>query len=538
MRRRAMFRTPPKQSRNKGNRTGFMSEQAAAGSQPSADRIDAFLRRRQTWIVWAACAFAVIRILVFAAAFPLFNTVDEQDHYEMVYKFSRGYLPEKELPICDPEMARIFALYGSPEYLNSLERLQSFGRDVPIAKLPADRKEYHYKKVFDYWASSANIEAQSPPMYYIVAAGWYRLGEAWGGKDWALAYWVRFLNAILYGVFVWISYLFAKEIYPERDFLCVGVPGLLAVIPQDVFYGVNRGVLSPLLAALALLLLFRAMREETRLRYLVTGGFLTGIAFLTDVSNFVLFGVFALALYIADRHAMKAGGSSKVLALGFSAAGAVLLPLLWMVRNRLVMGDLTGSWAKTTTLHWTPKPWPEIWHHPIFSMSGLTYFLRELTHSYWRGEYVWAGAPIRAAFADGFYFFSSLAMLLVFLGYVASQGKLEGWLQRLSEFVSLYLVVASVAFLGVISLFFDFQDCIYPSRKWPYFVSGRIICGTLLPFALIYLTGFEFLVRPIRRYVHPIFLLLVILAGITYSEIVVTRPVFASHFNYFAWRFH
>jgi Dolichyl-phosphate-mannose-protein mannosyltransferase len=517
-----------------------MTEKASSELQAAAlaDRIDDFLRRKKIWIVWAACCFAVVRILIFAAAFPLFNPVDEQDHYEMVYRFSQGYLPGKELPMSDPQMARVFALYGSPEYLNSRERLQSFGRDIPIARLPEAQREYHYRKVFDYWSSEANIEAQSPPVYYIVAAVWYKLGSALGLRDWALAYWVRFLNAIFYGVFVWISYRFAKEVYPQRYFMCVAVPALLAAIPEDVFYGVNRDVLSPLLAALALLFLFRAVRGENEVRSLFAGGFLAGIAFLTDISNFVLFGAFAVALYVADRRAVKNGASSQAtMILGSTVVGAILLPVLWMVRNRLVMGDLTASWAKTTYLHWIPKPWPEIWHHPIFSMSGTAHFLQELTRSYWRGEYVWSGAPMRAVFADGFYVVSSEVMFLAFIVYVVSQGKAEERLQRLSGALSLYLVLASALFLAAISLLFDFQDCVYPSREWPYFVSGRIICGSLLPFALIYLTGFEFLLRPIRKYVHPVFPLLAVIIGITCSEIILTRPVFTSHFNFFAMSF-
>jgi hypothetical protein len=54
----------------------------------ATERVDVFLKRRQTWIVGAMCCFALVRILIFAAAFPLFNNVDEQDHYEMVYRYA------------------------------------------------------------------------------------------------------------------------------------------------------------------------------------------------------------------------------------------------------------------------------------------------------------------------------------------------------------------------------------------------------------------------------------------------------------------
>jgi len=52
------------------------------------------------------------------------------------------------------------------------------------------------------------------------------------------------------------------------------VPGLLAVFPQDVFFGVNRDILSPLLVTVALLLLFRAMEKEKDWRLELAAGVL------------------------------------------------------------------------------------------------------------------------------------------------------------------------------------------------------------------------------------------------------------------------
>ena len=58
------------------------------------------------------CCFALVPILIFAAAFPLFNNVDEQFHYEMVYRFAHGYMPEKELPRIHPEnSASVYTLW-------------------------------------------------------------------------------------------------------------------------------------------------------------------------------------------------------------------------------------------------------------------------------------------------------------------------------------------------------------------------------------------------------------------------------------------
>ncbi|HEY1424072.1 MAG TPA: DUF2142 domain-containing protein [Candidatus Acidoferrum sp.] len=515
-----------------------MSETAATmpNAASSPERIDAFLGKWEVWIAAGCVCFAVLRILIFAAAFPLFNPVDEKSHYAVIYRFAHGYVPGSELPKTDPEMARVFTLYGSSEYFQPREVLEKFHRDVPIAELPPDLKEYHYAKVFKFWSEMPDMEVQSPPVYYLVGAAWYRIGTVFGLKDWSIAYWMRFLNGIFYGVFVWVAFLFTKEIYPERKFLIAGVPALLAVFPQDVFYGMNRDVLSPMLVAIVLLLLFRYLRTSGGGRAaIIFAGVLTGLAFLTDVPNVVLFVALITALVVKSESTEKSAnhGSDKM-SMAFSLFGAAILPLFWAARNRLVMGDVTGSRAKTAYLGWTLKSWPEIWHHPIFTLHGLGYFLSSLAHTYWRGEISWAGGTMRGIYADGFYSVSTALLVAAFLAFLIHRGKEENRLQRLNDFLSCYLVAASVLFLAAISLPFDFQNCIYPSREHPYFISGRIICGTMLPFVLIYLSGFEFLWRPIRKYVHPVFPLAIICIGIMVSEVLQTLTVFHSKFNFFA----
>ncbi len=94
-------------------------------------------------------------------------------------------------------------------------------------------------------------------------------------------------------------------------------------------------------------------------------------------------------------------------------------------------------------------------------------------------------------------------------------------------------------FLAVISLPFDFHDCAYPSRLYPYFVSGRIISGALLPFVLIYASGLELVTNRLRKWVPPVAVLACLMLFITVSEIRVRSVVFSSPYNFFAlsgWR--
>jgi hypothetical protein len=92
--------------------------------------------------------------------------------------------------------------------------------------------------------------------------------------------------------------------------------------------------------------------------------------------------------------------------------------------------------------------------------------------------------------------------------------------------------IASVGFLALLSIQFDFGNCINPSRAHPYFASGRLLSGSLIPFALFYVYGIGWLFRRINP-VLPLLVLGVILAFSVTSEIVVNRVVFTSEHNLF-----
>src|SRR5260370_41124895 len=105
--------------------------------------------------------------------------------------------------------------------------------------------------------------------------------------------------------------------------------------------------------------------------------------------------------------------------------------------------------------------------------------------------------------------------------HLVLQRKSANDLHRLWGFLSLYLVTASALFLAAISLPYDFHDCLYPSRLYPYFVSGRIISGTLLPFALLYTSGLEVLFMRVRPCIHPARPLAAIMPSTTVSDVIV-----------------
>jgi hypothetical protein len=491
----------------------------------------------QRKLVIALSIYAGLRILVFAAAFPLFNNVDERLHLMSIQMYAQGHLPGKKLPLMDPELAKAFLPYWSPEYGHPQEELDRSGISGPPDRLQAQASGFTqrlYAQKLGEWLHKPNFEAQAAPLYYLVAGGWYNLGTAVGLRDWALLYWLRFLNAILFALFAWLSSMLVRKVYPENTFLSLSVPALIAVFPQDVFFGMSRDVLSPVMWAATLLFMVDAVADnKIQYRSALMASFMVGLTFLVEVSNCVLYGALAITLWMwASRS--QAPRRHKVWVVSASAAAAFLAPFLWMLRNYLVIGDLTGSSAKIRVLGWTVLPLAEVLHHPLFTWHGLSYFLVKLTENFWHGEYGWHAMPMRSAGADLFYVISSALMILIFaidfLGRRRSLPDAQSW----AGLQSLFLVASSVLFLATISLAFDYHEHGYPSRLYPYFVSGRIISGALLPFVLIYASGLEVVTSRFHRWIPPVAVLACLMLLITISEIRVRSIVFSSHYNFFA----
>jgi hypothetical protein len=99
-----------------------------------------------------------------------------------------------------------------------------------------------------------------------------------------------------------------------------------------------------------------------------------------------------------------------------------------------------------------------------------------------------------------------------------------------------WMVLVSIVFLGFLSMLYDFGNCPYPSREQPYFVSGRLICGVLVPFLAIYLDGLGRLSSRVSQRFNPLVIVLLMVVIMTLSELWLSREAFASFYNWFGLR--
>jgi len=93
-------------------------------------------------------------------------------------------------------------------------------------------------------------------------------------------------------------------------------------------------------------------------------------------------------------------------------------------------------------------------------------------------------------------------------------------------------LLAAVAFLGFLSVIYDFHDCTYPSREHPYFTSGRLMLGALVPFLLLFVFGMD---RALKKFGvrAKFFGLAAIILFMLIFEIATDWPVFYSEYNWF-----
>jgi hypothetical protein len=482
---------------------------------------------RERRLVFGLSLLAAIHVFIFSAAFPFFNNVDEQAHFDLAVKYSHGE-PPRGLEFYSAESLQSIAIFTSQEFLTSDPEVPP-----PIWRLPPQK----IAAVLEYreagWRN-LNQEAAQPPLYYALAGVWWRL-EKLAGLDGGLAlYGLRFLNILPVAGLVWLGYLAARLVFPAQQFVRLSVPALIAVLPQSAFYGIQNDVLSPVTCGAAFLLLARLFcAERPSVKRGLAAGLALGAVFLTKSSNLPFLAVSAAFVLCRAGQVWRTGKwrltGPALLALGLGS----LLPITaWLAWCRTQFGDFAGTAAKILFLGWTARPMADWFQHPLFSPPGFWFFLRGNLSTLWQGELFWHRQPLAIPVVGSLYVFISLALLGVALYTLLKRGRDLGLTQHAALWFSFLSLAATFAFLALLSVKYDFHDCAYPSRAHPFFVSGRLMLGALIPFLLLLGFGLDQATRNLggrAKYALLAGGMIVMLA----AEIMTDRPVFSSAYNWF-----
>ncbi|MBF0531007.1 MAG: DUF2142 domain-containing protein [Deltaproteobacteria bacterium] len=520
------------------------SRPARAAAKPSFS-LPLWLLGRETWFVAAVCLLVAVKIFFYSASLPFFNNVDEEAHFDLIWKYAEGQWPEKGADITDAEALDFIVVYSSPEFKRRAQQYPGGVYPPPLWTMPPEVRRARIDQVRQ--RDIRNYEVYSPPLYYLLAGGWLGLGRSLGLQGAGLLYWTRFLNIAALVVLVWLAWLAGRRFFPDDQTIRLGLPLAILFLPQDVFHTLNNDVFSPVLSGAAFYFLGRIVMEPRgRWTLFPWAGLFTAGALLVKLSNLPLLGTMIVAWFLAlrsqGRWAISPGLIGR-LSLGSLAAAVPLGAWFW--RNYVHLGDLTGSQHKIEFLGWTLKPMSELFSHPIFSLSGVSYFVHHLIASFWRGEVVWALERFSRPAADYFYSISSLILLTVSAAGWLSSLKAEAQSINAPEkeinnrtsthgpmILSLVTVGAAILYLATLSQVFDFNKCVYPSRAFPYFVSGRLILCALIPFFILYLDGWRRLTGRFLPRISPLTLFMIMGLVLMVADFIIRFPIIASEYNF------
>jgi Predicted membrane protein (DUF2142) len=490
-----------------------------------------FSENKERAILRLLCVLAAIHVFVFSAALPFFNSVDEDAHFDLVVKYSEGNIP-MDTPTA--ESLRFLATYHSYAFLSQPQDFPAGTFPPPLWKQPAEVQPKLLAAKQAIRGAGINYESSQPPLYYTIAGQWWRLCKYAGLADIHRLYALRFLNVLFVITIVWTGYAAARTIFPANPFVRLGVPLLLAVLPQTTFYSVNNDVLSPVTFGLAFLFLTKWLQAGVPgARLGAAAGIALATTFLAKMSNLPLLAVAAAAVaWKIFRLAKENKWRASLPAIAILFFAAAVPAIAWMATCEARFGDLTGSKFKADHFRWTYKAFGDWWGHPIFTPAGFWYFLSGNISSFWQGEFWWWNAPMTRPLLNLLY--TALTLLLIASAVTGiarrSTRPMPGQLQPLVLAVA--CIIGALAFYGFLSILYDFHECAYPSRHHPYFVSGRLLLGALVPFMLLFVYGLD---RWLQRF--SLTTRLITLAGMAVfmlvSELVTDWPVFSNEYNWF-----
>jgi hypothetical protein len=485
----------------------------------------------ERWLIALLCLVGALRTLLYAAGFPFFSNGDEDLHFDVIVRYSGGHIPHN-FDVLSNDALDLISLYASPEFLQTPDQFQDRKFPAPLWRQPPAEAKPVIQVTKAGWSSEINWEVSQPPLYYALAAFWWKTGQFFGANGIRGLYWIRFLNALLMAILVAIGFLAGRTIAPGSASLRVGTALVIAFIPQDAFYVMTNDVLSPICFGIVFLCVLQWLSKPPTACLGSVTGLAIAATFLTKLSNLPLITIAAGTILVLCLLPMRRLDRSTIVAFVLMMLCAGIPILSWMLWSHTNFGDITGSATKMALLDWTRKPLSEWLHHPIFSFGGLWIFWSELIARFWRGELMWHNHELHFSLVDNFYAISTLifiaiALLSIQLGQLRTNPQLKALL------VAAICFIAAISFFFLLSIEFDFGRCIFPSRDHPYFTSGRLMLGVLVPFALLYTYGVGEILRYFRI-VFPAWIgvgLIMMIALI--SEIFVKHSVFASEHNWF-----
>ena len=406
------------------------------------------LERAGFWLILAG--YLLVGAL-YALFTPAWQAPDEPAHYNYIRQLAeQGCCPRIEPGDWDSAaLAQLTSARFAPEHLHLLPSVQ--------------------------------YEDHQPPLYYLLAAPIYQLGQG------ALIP-LRLFSVLLGAGVVALSFVIARELLPAQPQLALAVMALVAFLPQHVamLAAVNNDALAELLVALCLLWMLRYLdadaAADTRsglgeraggsLYYSPwAAGLLVGAAFVTKLTIYFLALLLPLAIWLRWRGGRNRGLRELARAWAIFALVAGVIGGLWCLRNAQIytFPDILALGAHDAIVADQPRTDHFIaahgWGATLTGMVG-TFFRSSF------GQFGWMALPLDEVLGGWLYRLYGWLLLL---------GAAGAWtgLKRIAK-PARWLLLCAVGLVALQTLYYNLEFV-----QW----QGRYLFPALIPVSLIVVCG-------------------------------------------------
>ena len=364
-------------SRNETVAAGPVTEETAKPDLSREARLPGLGAGRGRLVAFILWLILLAQGVAFALIQPVWSRVDEAQHFHYVqYLVENRTLPVEgqtfiSREVMDVSLAenqwgwRPAGALSTPLYLDPAQWIP-----VPEGLGDQDREKWVRRNLWQF-----NYEAMQPPLYYLVNSPVY---AALPDDSFIRLYGMRLLAALLASAMVPITFLVAREAFPDSRLVLYGAP-VVVLLTQGYALNMSQAsndVLAVPLAAAAMLVLLRLVGRGFSWQWSLLAGVLIGASLLSKLTTIFLLPVALLALSMPVAYRRQRPGRALLNAgIIFGVAAVLVAP--WLAHNLAVYGDATGASAARplmSSFFWSP------------AISTDTLRLDELLPTYWFGE--------------------------------------------------------------------------------------------------------------------------------------------------------
>jgi len=464
------------------------------------------VKRRKTTILLLFLGLSLIRGLIYSAIIPPWQAPDEPKHFEYVK-----------------------LLYGKRRMIGWSDITPSLEREI-ISSM--DEHDYWRSGWFlkrgetfqEMWGNTSH-KLEQPPLSYILYVIPLPL---FPGEDMALQlYAMRCISIILSALIVVIAFLTIDELFPNNEFLLIGIVAFIVFLPMHTFMtsSVNSDHLAELFTSLLMLswiVIFK--KGPTRLRIVsidlsaILGLFAKRTALVAIPTCIV-----AVPIYLGGR-ASRAQLSWSKLALVIGLA-TVAIGTGICLGGRLQIAQSFPRLSKvinhvyTYYLFLPSEQFPFTFHQGYFSHEALQVYrswVESMFESFW-GNFGW----LKIRLDTPLYLLMGLVSLAAFIGLCLFSSRVARIPHLLTKWQkkSLLLFSLSVLFDFIIIIAKQIRDWGY---EWGGRPQGRFLFPVIIPIATLFMLGLRELVP--ARY-QKRFLLVYIGCFIAFDSLCLIRYI-------------